>query len=324
MTLLLAVMTTLTASAQTVPVGSVEVVGGPDCISVKGWAYDPSDEWENVIVYVTVYDDEECTNRVIGNRYSAELPTTGVAALEGIEGDHGFEGVFEWMSNGDYWVKFSVDTDDGLVPLSITPVHVKFLFCGHYVNASNVTDIFGDSSASFDNSTNTLTLNNPSGMEPSLGILIDADFDLTIKGSWHITQQQLNSWDSWDSDIVHAVRCSGSLTFDGDFTLLSETDHPTLLADGDITLRSGTLAVGSKDHYALQAGGNVVMESGFTRLELKNSMTAQSLTLPEGLSIVTPAGGTFDETLQTIVESDGTTPATHILIATENERGIEN
>ena len=214
---------------------------------------------------------------------------------------------------------------------------------GALVEPDIVDDVLGGHSGiSFDNETNTLTLTPPVDelFKPNTtnGTMIMANFDLTIAGTYHMTKEMLKDWSKDNlTPFVQFVDCEGSLTFDGDFTLLGfpTADHTpsgvpnetaVVKAGGDITLSGGTLVVAGYYIKALQAGGALIVGNGFNRLEIKakgqnfstegyRAMQAQSLSLADGFSIVKPAGGSFNSTEKTIVESDGTTRAYHIVIA---------
>ena len=340
---LVMLMTTVTAWAQSMPTGSAEVTGGPCSIYVKGWAYDPDDPSVPIDIRVEVYSDEGCTELFDNPTFTADKTMTG------IEGNHGFE---KYILNGslEKWVKvYAIDAtgDAEVLLLDKTHVLIKKLMVGETMVDSDIMDnIFGGNIASFDNATNTLTLRNPGINWAYLfcpnnkGAIIEANFDLTIEGSFHITKEMVKYWkNTFGAHSVQAVKCSGSLTFDGDFTFLVdflwarpetfEIIMPLVYAEGDITLRSGTLVAGGFRDYALQAGGALKVESGFTKLEMKGkghdsvfepyrAMKAQALTLPDNFFIVKPESGSFDESLQTIVESDASTPALHIIITTED------
>ncbi len=328
---------TTTAWAQQQPVGSVEITGGPFSIYVKGWAYDPDDEAAAITVRVEVYNDAECTGEPNKTEtLTANQTTTGIA------GNHGFEGYITTGGDNKWVMVYAVDATDGDMQLgSKTQVLIKYLNVGGaLVTPDNTDDVFGASSGiSFDNATNTLTLTpqefgiNPN---PNDGTMITANFDLTIAGTYHMTKDMLKIWSNYDdTPFLQFVDCDGSLTFNGDFTLLRfpTTDYvpsgaPVLSsvvkAGGNITLSGGTLVVASFYNQALQAGGALIVGSGFNRLEMKakytsyegeRAMTAQSLSLADGFTIVTPEGGSFNSTAQTIMEPDGTTRAYHIVIA---------
>lgn len=364
MVLALMLLTT-TAWAGSQPVGDVEITGGPMSVYVKGWAYDPDNEAAAVNVRVEIYNDENCTEAATlysDNVLTANQATTGIEALNSITGNHGFEGYITTGGDNKWVMVYAVDGTDGDAQLgSKTQVLIKILSVSRtpLVTPDNMDDILenndGTHYVTFDNATNTLTLNFPNGYDglfladelspnSNNGTIITANFDLTISGNWCITSDCIDWWTQNNYYARQAINCSGSLTFDGDFILLPSRNTgslpeglpiyaPVVYAGGDITLSNGSLVVGSiMEDCPLRAGGTLNVGSGFTRLEVKGygytdendysnykkyAIKAQSLTLGDGISIIQPFGGTFDSDEKTIVNPDGSTHAQHIIIASE-------
>ena len=266
MLLLVMLLMATTAWAQHQPVGNVEITSGPMSVYVKGWAYDPDDEAAAVSVRVEVYDDEDCTEEsatFTTNVLTANQATTDVAALNGITGNHGFEGYIETSNPSNKWVKvYAVDATDGDVQLgSKTQILVKKLVVGsgNIVTPENMDDIlYGGSGVTFDNATNTLTLVNNEYLDfwpDANGIIIKANFDLNIAGSYHVTLEWLNNLDTNNRYLFQFVNCTGSLTFDGDFTFLrsrismkpenAPNITPVVYAEGDVSIMVSGLHVPS-------------------------------------------------------------------------------
>ena len=140
-----------------------------------------------------------------------------------------------------------------------------------------------------------------------LSIALKKDMDLTIAGSYQMTA----------AEGATAVSVEdGSLTLDGDFTFKG-TDFGVSADDG-LTVKSGTLnvsATSSSGTGIFVMIGDVTIESRVTLVDVTGSyamMTFGEIKLDPSLTITTPAGAVVNPT--TIYESDGETPATHVVI----------
>ena len=172
----------------------------------------------------------------------------------------------------------------------------------------NQDDIFGDGKASYDPTTKTLTLNNPTIPGIYTGSKIYAKgFDLTIKGSYH--QAESESWNAFC--VEHA-----SLTLDGDFTLYGNCEA---IAANSLTVKSGTLTASglheTGDGYGY-SGNTLTIEENVNYIELQGGSRAlylkdgNGLHLADGYEITTPENGIF----QNNVIYDGTTVAQNVVI----------
>ena len=326
------------------PVGSVEITGGPYSVYVKGWAYDPDDESAAVHMNIKFYRDADCTDQCTIDSWTANKVRTDVAELQGIAGNHGFDEGIIIINGGTYWVKvFATDvgSNNDVQIGATTKIVVKELIVGGIkVTCFDINDIlyFYEDGLSdqpliwFDNDTNTLYFREiskdyyvPGPLESSnLGVpdgtFIYANFDLTIKGNFHMTPEHIECWKQYwnvNTAINQDIYCTGTLTFDGDFTFLADGNLRAIFAK-DIILRSGRLAVGGYSSYAIWAN-DINMESGFIRLETKSTtygaLMASNLTMADNLSIITPDDGYFINNVGIFDSNDN--PATHVIIATE-------
>ena len=193
------------------------------------------------------------------------------------------------------------------------------------VNSYNQDDIFGDGKASFDPTTNTLTLDNPTihgcyGREKNrYGKIYAEHMDLIIKGSYHMTEAETD-----DGIVMYSRSSQGcSLTLDGDFTFFGTNAGISHVEGGTITVKSGTLTAVGMDHLGFGAGifGNsLTIEDKVSYVELQGGITAYALNLyyggglhlAEGYEITTPENGIFKNNV--IYHSDGTTIATTAMI----------
>ncbi len=370
MTLLLAVMTATTAWAQTTIVGEVEVYkGGPRCAYVKGWAYDTSQPGKSLDIRVLLYKDEGCTQELstpISSEFdnpSANVARNDVPALQNVEGNHGFETYFDAQAYGfsyvkidECWVKvYAIDPDldeddqigqqDRQIGETTKVVLKNLMVGGFYVERSTMRDIFLDTfygydyvQASFDNETNTLTLDDHGDLKPDEdGVIIYSDFDLTIKGRWHMDPHIFRDCNK----INTVIYCCGNLTLDGDFLLLSFPEYSsakTILVQGDLTLKSGTLAASSYDAEVIYCIGKMKIESTFTRLELKQTAYHEALIqfskkvinvtggfeMADNLSIIIPTGGVFENYTIMYESDDLKLYADHVVIATQEGAAMPN
>ena len=137
------------------------------------------------------------------------------------------------------------------------------------VTSANKDDILGDGKASFDPSTNTLTLNDPSISGFTNGAKIYADsLDLIISGS-----------STLEGDDTGIEVYNGSLTVNGNYTVKGTFDAIIAVnvsitggtisldadvgvnADGNLTITGGTVTADCND-TAISVDGNVTIASG--------------------------------------------------------------
>ena len=324
LTLLLSLLTMVTAWAQESPVvGCIEVCQrvSVDSVYVKGWAYFPENPEDSVDVLVCGYEGPECTiyDEYTEAAFWANLPRPDVNEQQGITGNHGFEGTIEYRS--DCYVKFiAIDSNINLYPFGDV-VYLRdygLVVGGVGVTTENMGNILdeldadGHPTASFDEATRTLTLNESAKLSSYDGCLITSAEDLTIKGRFHM------SANNFSTSCAIEVYYPYSLTLDGDFLFFSKKTG--IDAQNEITLSSGRLAIGCEEGFAINNPKEIIIKDTFEKLELKSMrrvLASETLTLPDNLSIITPAGGSFSEDRGSFVEADGTTYSTYVIIATQ-------
>ena len=130
------------------------------------------------------------------------------------------------------------------------------------VTADNAADIFGDGTASYDSSTNTLTLDNAditTGYEWQTlnhyyaSIYADGDLNLVVKGDSKITSEAA------DMVIIDAMYIKGDLTIsgDGDLTAVGgkADSMDALYCDGDVTIYAEGNYTFKSDDVGARTGG---------------------------------------------------------------------
>ena len=174
------------------------------------------------------------------------------------------------------------------------------------VDSENYTDIFGDGKASFNPSTNTLTLNDPTIFSAYMKFNYDTESpyfykiysktDLTLKGSYQMTEADVNfvrdTDGEDDDDLDRAVYVEGNLTLDGDFTLMAATFG--VLADGNITVNSGNLTVSCGDYAMTTLEGQITFNNTLNKVDLRSEnypLWAKGLNFGSSLYLTEPASG---------------------------------
>ena len=149
---------------------------------------------------------------------------------------------------------------------------------GKHVSNRNQNDILGDGKASFDPTTNTLTLNNPTIAGTTNNSKIYSKLpSLTVTGSYHMTEAEGRSG-------IYSE--SGPLTLNGDFTFLSKGDWitdvkgvsslfagNTLWAVGNITLNGNITVQGQdvKKAAIYTKSGNITVQGGNLQASSNNT-----------------------------------------------------
>lgn len=274
MTLLVLMMTAVTAWAQHQPVGDIVfpvdnwAVDGGDGVLMKGWAYDPDAPATSIGVRIDVYTDQDCQSLFKTVNADANENAGQVSELEGIEGYHGFSQLIEGLSQGaTYWVKvFASDaTGDGEAQIGSTKEMTVVIFYDLYVGGTQVTtsnkeDILGDGKASYDPDTYTLTLNSPTiSLDEGYGILVQ-NMDLTITGTWHMT-------DAAEYDGIKVEY--GNLTLNGNFTLKGGESFYGINVEGsdaELTIASGSTIFASGGSAGISCA-NIIVCNGVRKIE---------------------------------------------------------
>ena len=175
------------------------------------------------------------------------------------------------------------------------------------VNDGNKDDILGDGRASFNSSTNTLTLNDPNinsffslSYSDQSYLIYAHDMDLNVKGSC------CNKYDSLYPDYGIYLG-GGKLSLSGDFMLRSGMGS-TVYASGDVDIKSGYLDVGSmySREGVIRFHSDVDYFNAYATVRCGGGIIIQSplqLTYPEGGRVI---GGEIyqsdGENISTIVE----------------------
>ena len=201
-----------------------------------------------------------------------------------------------------------------------------------HVTSENCSDIFGDGKAVFDPSSNTLTLNNPTlvgaytfpdNLDNSYKIY--SGMDLTVKGSYHIKESELDFIPSEEgheaSDDLHAgIYSTGKLNLDGDFTFYG-VDYP-LASKGDLTIESGTVLVPKSTRMGIfSENGSITIKTGVIKVDAQGdvfSIIASEIHIGDEEMITTPSNAVVAKESQTgfdiIYDVDNDTGATHTVI----------
>lgn len=203
------------------------------------------------------------------------------------------------------------------------------------VTSENYTNIFGDGKASYNPSTKTLTLNNPTlvGSHALVDTLsntfkIVCDGDLTVKGSYHIQQSELNFLHPTDgsedeNDLYGGIRTTGNLTLDGDFTFLATT-FP-VMSEKDLTISSGSLTVSESTNVGLIANnGTITVNNGVTKIDAQAGIYpfyANTISLGSNIRFTLPANpgiGIVNSGKQIIIDTaNDNTSAKHVILYTK-------
>ena len=164
------------------------------------------------------------------------------------------------------------------------PVTAYNLWVGStQVTSENMDDILEDGGkAKFDPETNTLTLSDPVINDTHSRKKIYSDINLTIKGSYHMTE----------FESVGALFCSDCITFSGDFTFLSN-NFEAIVSRKNIWVKSGKLKAGSQSIYGIYSFMGMYVEEDVERLEIKGNLICYSggdLVLDDSMTITEPEG----------------------------------
>ena len=244
-------LSAVSASDVTVKSGSLTAVGMSDL----GGGYGISGNSLTVGAGVTYVELQ-------GGTYPLNLNGGGLHLAEGYAITTPENGIFQnnviYHSDGTTLAKNVVIQD------ATTPVQFYDLWVGStHVSDTNQDDIFGDGKASFNATTNTLTLQ---GIPTIVGTTNNSKIysmlpSLTITGSYHMTEAETKNG-------IYSE--GGPLTLDGDFTFLSKGDWltdvngvsslntgNTLWVTGNITL-NGNITVQGQD----VASSAIYTESG--------------------------------------------------------------
>ena len=133
---------------------------------------------------------------------------------------------------------------------------------GVQVTDANKDDILGDGTASFDPSTNTLTLdglNVGDGYHASGASIVSTGIDLTVKGSATL------SGGGYGIYVIETTEGGGNLTLDGaaiTYAVASGSDTG-IRADGNISISGGTIDVTAAKN-GIYAGGSVTISGSVT------------------------------------------------------------
>ena len=181
---------------------------------------------------------------------------------------------------------FSAETDSGSVGESYN------LWLGStQVTDENKGDIFGNGKASFDSSTNTLTLNAPTINGVYNQAKIFSGIQLTVKGSYSTPSggDELDLRSGEESN--YGLRCNNQLRLDGNFTFRG--NDAGIYCSGDIFVDGG---------YVYAYGGDTAMEcnkltigDAVTRVVLSGFNRALYASYLVNAYIVTPENGHFEE-----------------------------
>ena len=173
-----------------------------------------------------------------------------------------------------------------------------------HVDSLNCTDIYGDGKASFDPSTNTLTLNEPdivgahtyadSTLENNEKIY--TGYDLTIRGSYHTESFPLlysGTSPFGRTYLQTGVYSTKSLTLDGDFSFTAK-DKAVYGAAG-VTVSSGSLkAVSTTDCAVYSSSGAFTVNNGVVTVDMQGGQytaLAKSIVLGDRMTISYPEIG---------------------------------
>ena len=201
---------------------------------------------------------------------------------------------------------------------------------GLWLGTTQVTDenkdnILNDGgSAKFNPSTKTLTLNQPTINGTHSGCKIYSyNMDLTIKGSFHMTQE----------DLQCGLSVKNNLILDGDFTFIGKKRG--IDAGGDINIVGGRLVAEAVDpnlseFCIFSYEGNITIGS---KVEYFEASTASygygaaavlcdsgKVIIESPLTVTTPIGGIAKR--YCIYESDGETEAKHVIIEPASSTGV--
>ena len=204
------------------------------------------------------------------------------------------------------------------------------------VDSNNYTDIYGDGTASYDPAAKILTLNDPvirgahvGGDVLGVNYKIYSGYDLTVKGSYKMTSEQLvlspDITPDNDEDgtlyLRSGVYSTGNLTLDGDFAFAAK--YFPVCADNDIVINSGTVkAFGSENTGIHSINGSVTVKGGVTKIDAQSDVyplcAKTALTIEDGVYISTPRNGIVamvsNSGVYTVMDPSDSSPAKHVVI----------
>ena len=198
------------------------------------------------------------------------------------------------------------------------------------VDSENYTDIFGDGKASYDPATKTLTLADPTlvgGHTKNYDLScfrIYATDDLTVKGSYHMTEDELllipgAGADGNDYMLYGGVYSGKNLTLDGSFTFAG--NKFSVYAEEDLTVQSGSLTALGSTNLGMR-GYDVSINNDVVRFEAMCSgypiYAEHHIDIGDQLEFVTPVNGMVAQSqsqgYQYIVDTDTTSAARHVVL----------
>lgn len=255
----------------------------------------------------------------------------GVKALDGSLNDRTEYGLLSLPEGGCIKNKQFYESDGTTIAKHVlyeTPVIKYDLWLGNtQVHSLNQDDIFGDGKASFDPTTNTLSLNNPMitgdyGREVNRhGKIYACDMDLNIMGSYHMTQAETDDGIVLDNYNWEKYR-GYSLTLDGDFTIIGNLSCISGSDKDTITIKTGSLTAISVHELYRGCGiwgfNKIYVEDGVSYIDLLGCSSGVSLRgdgefhLADGYQITTPKNAIFQD--NDIYLSDGMTIAKNVVI----------
>ncbi len=207
---------------------------------------------------------------------------------------------------------------------------------GVQANSLNKDDILGDNtgSAKFDPTTNTLTLNNPKITDTedliggqiyaalNLTIVIEGDTVLDLEGSQYgivVEGPLVLKGGKLTVKSKTGIFAAGTLTIEnGTFDVSGDEYEPGIVCQGNIFINGGSVkAHGGAGIYASM--GSLNISGSDTKVTAEGDSVGlaadDKITIASPLVILEPNDGEISSDKKNIVESDGTTVATHVLIA---------
>ena len=181
---------------------------------------------------------------------------------------------------------FSAETESGSVGESYN------LWLGSkQVTYDNKGDIFGDGKASFDSSTNTLTLSAPTINGVYNEAKIFSGIQLTVKGRYTMpfVGDEFDLGAGAESD--YGLRCNNQLRLDGDFTFRG--NDSAIYCSGEITVNGGSVSAYGGD-TAMECNKLTIGDAA-TRVLLSAENKALDASYLVNAYIAVPENGYFDE-----------------------------
>ena len=202
------------------------------------------------------------------------------------------------------------------------------------VDSQNYTDIFGDGKASYDPGTKTLTLSDPtltggfvsSESKTNNFFRIYALDDLTVKGSYHMTADDLHLHTYFDEEegkevekkLYGGIYSGNNLTLDGSFSFAGEKF--CVYAEKDLNIQSGSLKAFGCDNIGLR-GDVINIAKTVSKIDAEASYPlygASDIGLSNQLTLTAPSnGGLAKDTgdgYVYIIDLDTNKPAKHVVL----------